>query len=128
MSEADTVATQAQKDRFAKVLNRLGGSAGNGRLREALGWNEATYAAVKVALIGDGMLTPGRSHCFSTSGTGGVWPNPDQPLWRAQRHQANARLWNLPPAAIDPRWPPMGPMDSDDAAGNDLNRAVFGSS
>ena len=50
----------AQKERFLAVLAELGGSAGNGRLREGLGWAEATYAAVKAALVEDGRIVPGR--------------------------------------------------------------------
>jgi type I restriction enzyme M protein len=38
------------------ALNALGGSAGNGRLRDLLGWDEATYDAVKGPLIATGQL------------------------------------------------------------------------
>jgi len=54
------VTRQSLRDRFIAVLTELGGSAGNGRLRETLGWAEATYDAVKEELIGDGAVTPGR--------------------------------------------------------------------
>ena len=37
-------------DRFVAVLKELGGSAGNGRLREALGWSEDTYESVRTDL------------------------------------------------------------------------------
>jgi type I restriction enzyme M protein len=70
MRKADAVAAQAQKDRFTKALRALGGSAGNGRLREALGWDEVTYAAVKAALIRDGIATPGRGRGGSVALTG----------------------------------------------------------
>ncbi len=36
------MADQAQKDSLVATLTELGGSAGNGKLREALGWDEAT--------------------------------------------------------------------------------------
>lgn len=38
------------------ALKALGGSAGNGRLRDLLGWDEATYDAVKGPLIATGQL------------------------------------------------------------------------
>ncbi|WP_188235767.1 type I restriction-modification system subunit M [Sphingopyxis sp. LK2115] len=58
---------QAQEDRFVAVLTELGGSAGNGRLREALGWDEQAYDAVKDALIAQGRLVPGRGRGGSVS-------------------------------------------------------------
>jgi len=51
---------QANKDRFLEALEELGGSAGNARLREALGWEEEAYVSVKDALIAEGAVTPGR--------------------------------------------------------------------
>lgn len=54
------MADQAQKDRFVAALTELGGSAGNGRLREALQWDEAAYNAVKDELVAEGVVTPGR--------------------------------------------------------------------
>lgn len=54
------MANQRQKDRLVKALNGLGGSAGNVRLRDALGWKEDTYTDVKNALIRDGIAIPGR--------------------------------------------------------------------
>jgi type I restriction enzyme M protein len=45
---------------FLDALRELGGSAGNGRLREALGWDEATYDGVRLALIDSGQIKPGR--------------------------------------------------------------------
>ncbi len=58
---------QAQEDRFVAVLTELGGSAGNGRLREALAWDEQAYDAVKDALIAQGRLVPGRGRGGSVS-------------------------------------------------------------
>ena len=51
---------QSLRDKFISVLTELGGSAGNGKLRETLGWADATYNAVKEELIDDGIVTPGR--------------------------------------------------------------------
>jgi type I restriction enzyme M protein len=49
-----------QKDTYLAALTGLGGSAGNGRLRESLGWQDDVYDAVKKALIDDGAIVPGR--------------------------------------------------------------------
>jgi type I restriction enzyme M protein len=61
------VTRQALRDKFVAVLTELGGSAGNGRLRETLGWAEATYDAVKEELIADNVVTPGRGRGGSVS-------------------------------------------------------------
>ncbi len=58
---------QAQKDEFLAALTRLGGSAGNKRLRETLGWDGRTYDDVKQALIDDGAIAPGRGRGGSVS-------------------------------------------------------------
>jgi type I restriction enzyme M protein len=55
------------RDRFLTALAALGGSAGNGRLREALAWDEATYDAVKSALIADRRVITGRGRGGSVS-------------------------------------------------------------
>ncbi len=49
------------------ALDALGGSAGNGKLRELLGWDEATYEAVKAPLIARGQLRSGRGRGGSVS-------------------------------------------------------------
>lgn len=54
------MADQARKNRFVEALTELSGSAGNGRLREALQWDEATYNAVKEDLVAEGAITQGR--------------------------------------------------------------------
>ena len=51
---------QARRDTFIQALTELGGSASNGRLREALQWDEATYDAVKSGLVADGTVKLGR--------------------------------------------------------------------
>jgi type I restriction enzyme M protein len=52
--------SRTEHDRFIAVLTALGGSAGNGKLRESLGWDEGTYSEVRQALIDDGTIVPGR--------------------------------------------------------------------
>jgi len=61
------MADQAQKHIFVGALTELGGSAGNGRLREALQWDEATYSSVKDELVAEGIVTPGRGRGGSVS-------------------------------------------------------------
>lgn len=51
---------QELKSCFTNTLAELGGSAGNGRLRAALGWDETTYDQVKAALLEDRAIAPGR--------------------------------------------------------------------
>src|SRR5690606_4336916 len=48
------------EQKFIETLRALNGSAGNQRLREALGWQEATYGRIKSALIEAGKIVPGR--------------------------------------------------------------------
>ena len=48
------------QDEFLGALTALGGSAGNGRLRETLEWDEATYEAVKAELLSRRLIVPGR--------------------------------------------------------------------
>ena len=51
---------EALRERYLDTLKRLGGSAGNGRLRTELGWEENTYRQVHTALLDDGTIRPGR--------------------------------------------------------------------
>jgi DNA repair exonuclease SbcCD ATPase subunit len=56
-----------QRQAFLSALKAEGGKAGNLSLRQALGWGEATYEAVKEDLIAGGQLTPGRGRGGSLS-------------------------------------------------------------
>jgi type I restriction enzyme M protein len=56
-----------QQQELLGALEALGGSAGNGRLRELLGWDEASYDAVKGQLLAAGQLSPGRGRGGSVS-------------------------------------------------------------
>jgi len=58
---------QDLKDKFVGALKEQGGSAGNIRLREALGWTESTYDSVKEELVAEGLVTPGRGRGGSVS-------------------------------------------------------------
>jgi type I restriction enzyme M protein len=66
------MADRAQKDMFVAALTELGGSAGNGRLRDVLQWDEAVYNAVKDELVAEGVVTPGRGRGGSLSLGGAV--------------------------------------------------------
>jgi hypothetical protein len=45
---------EALHQEFFGALKALGGSAGNGKMRELLGWDEATYEALKASLLASG--------------------------------------------------------------------------
>lgn len=79
------MAEQAQKDEFVAALTELGGSAGNGRLREALLWDEAAYNAVKDELVAEGVVTPGRGRGGSVSLGGSVEAEAEEPAPVAAR-------------------------------------------
>ncbi len=61
---------QTQRKAFVEALRNLGGSAGNGSLREALEWDEATYLAVKEDQVRAGVVIPGRGRGGSVALTG----------------------------------------------------------
>jgi type I restriction enzyme M protein len=59
--------TNDQQQELLGALEALGGSAGNGKLRELLGWDEPTYDAVKATLLSAGLLQAGRGRGGSVS-------------------------------------------------------------
>ena len=87
-------------ERFIATLESLDGSAGNQRLLEALGWQEATYQRVKQQLIDDGRLIPGR-------GRGGSVTLAPQRVSAAKRTTPSPRRADdtpkAPPAAAVPK-------------------------
>ena len=54
------MALEVQAQRVIDTLRTLGGTAGNGRLRGELGWDDGTYQRVKDHLIERGAVLPGR--------------------------------------------------------------------
>lgn len=52
--------SEEQRNAFLSALRAESGKAGNQALRQALGWDDATYEAVKEDLIADGKITSGR--------------------------------------------------------------------
>ena len=65
---------EALRERFLEVLQDLGGSAGNGRLRDALGWQEETYWSVHAALIESETIAAGRGRGGSVALVGAAKP------------------------------------------------------
>ncbi len=60
------------RERFVETLKELGGSAGNGRLRELLGWKEETYWKVQTELVDEGVVSVGRGRGGSVALSGKV--------------------------------------------------------
>jgi type I restriction enzyme M protein len=77
-------------DEFLGALAALGGSAGNGRLRDVLEWDDASYDAVKTELLNRGLIVPGRGQGGSVALTDGdgarvpMAPNGDRPARRSR--------------------------------------------
>ena len=53
------MADNDREAQFLDTLAKLGGSAGNGKLRETLHWDEVAYSAIQSALIASGTIVPG---------------------------------------------------------------------
>ena len=58
--QSDVGSSDDRHDEFLGALAALGGAAGNGRLRETLEWDEASYEAVKADLLARRLIVPGR--------------------------------------------------------------------
>jgi hypothetical protein len=63
---------ESLRHRFVIALESMGGSAGNGKLQDELGWQDDTYWGVHAALIEDRTITKGRGRevCERTSHSG----------------------------------------------------------
>jgi type I restriction enzyme M protein len=87
---------EEQQQELLGALKALGGSAGNRRLRELLGWDEVCYDAVKAQLLASGKLVPGRGRGGSVSLTNGdsathpAAPSPEPSSKTMPSHQAAA--------------------------------------
>ena len=84
------------QERFVEQLEALGGSAGNGRLREALGWQEETYWQVHQELIDDGTIEPGRGRGGSVALPGGTRREPARKPSREIEAQQAAEIEAAP--------------------------------
>lgn len=60
LSDATSVNSGELHAVFLSRLHELGGKSGNAGLREALGWDELTYEAVKAGLVSEGKVLLGR--------------------------------------------------------------------
>lgn len=61
-----------QWEAFVRALAELGGSAGNARVRAALGWDEALYDEVKAQMIEAGLIVAGRGRGGSVALSSGL--------------------------------------------------------
>jgi type I restriction enzyme M protein len=90
LSEAGSIDERA--DEFLGALAALGGSAGNGRLRDTLEWDEASYEAVKAELQTRRLIVPGRGRGGSVALADGSGAEPSgngQAASRAPRTRAS---------------------------------------
>ena len=74
--------TEQKIERFIHTLESLGGSAGNQKLRDALGWQETTYDSIKQQLPAQGFISLLDQH---------------YPSWREARMELN----ELPLGKVD---------------------------
>lgn len=95
------------KDEFIGALTALGGSAGNGRLRSVLEWDEPTYEAVKAELLAAGLVLPGRGRGGSVvlneggSGAAALGSGPATRRTRTSRQPTTASSFDQAFRAID---------------------------
>ncbi|VVE10242.1 putative type I restriction enzymeP M protein [Pandoraea communis] len=58
--DIEVTSIEQKIERFISTLETMGGSAGNQRLREALGWQESTYDRIKRQLLEESRIVSGR--------------------------------------------------------------------
>ena len=58
--QSDGAQDEDLQDEFLGALAALGGSTGNGRLREVLEWSDTTFDTVRAQLLSRGLVVPGR--------------------------------------------------------------------
>ncbi len=94
-SEQATAASQdldGELDAFLGALTALGGSVGNGRLREVLEWDDAAYNSVKAVLVDRGLIVPGRGRGGSVALAGDEevgGAGPSEPAKRSRTPRAS---------------------------------------
>lgn len=81
------------RDQFLSGLRALGGAAGNGRLREALGLDEPTYEQIRGELLEAGLIKSGRGRGGSVSLADheAVAPSPKKPAVREKASRTKAQ-------------------------------------
>lgn len=75
-------------------MREQGGSAGNGRLRGALGWDEDRYDTARAALIAAGAIEPGRGRGGSVALAGGSTTPKAEPAPKPEARQPHAAKSN----------------------------------
>ena len=83
---------EGQFDDFLGALTALGGSAGNGNLREVLEWDQESYEACRDELINRGLIVPGRGRGGSVVLAGedeGGGDGPSEPAKRSRTTRAS---------------------------------------
>jgi type I restriction-modification system DNA methylase subunit len=86
---------QEYLDEFLGALEALGNSDGNVRLRQLLGWDDATYGAEKAELIDKRILVPGRGRGGSISIAGAeALPRAQPPMVAVARAPRPVRVLN----------------------------------
>lgn len=87
--------TAQQTERFLAILTSLGGSAGNQRLQEALGWQDSTYQRIKQHLLDEGRIRTGRgrggSVALSEATAAPAAPKPSAPAKTAAPQSADTK-------------------------------------
>nr|WP_288498306.1 class I SAM-dependent DNA methyltransferase [uncultured Pseudomonas sp.] len=87
--------TAQQTERFLAILTSLGGSAGNQRLQEALGWQDSTYQRIKQHLLDEGRIRTGRgrggSVALSEATPAPAAPEPSSPAKAVAPKNADAK-------------------------------------
>jgi hypothetical protein len=107
--------TKNRESDFVAALESLGGSAGNGKLRQQLGWEEQFYWKVQGKLVEDGRIVPGRgkggSVRLSTAELEPVVAAEGAPLAEAasqdealRRHKSERRLYEPLQRTIEETW------------------------
>lgn len=108
------MSAQPQQDEFIAALQALGGKAGNGALRDRLGWNEADYRATQTALIQVGAIMAGRGRGGSVILADGTPPTEATPPRR-------------PPAAATPEEAPRTRRSGGAVRKSDLYASLWAS-
>jgi len=85
---------EALQEEFLGALEALGGSAGNGRLRELLTWEEGLYEAVRGSLLAAERLSPGQGRGGSVSLAAGAGPEPLGPQPTGKQN-LSAFIWSV---------------------------------
>lgn len=82
--------TEKNIERFINTLETMGGSAGNQRLQETLGWSEPTYNHIKQQLLAEGRIIPGRGRGGSVALPSTTYTANKEPVTSLEVREASA--------------------------------------